>query len=110
MAFSKNKHLECVLSSHNMNVGEGTLLDNHKTKRDKVKQALKDHYGSNQKKIIHSGSYAKHTAINTKFDLDLCIYFKKDAFKRLEEMHNDVYEFLKNDYKKSDTDLIEVRK
>jgi hypothetical protein len=110
MAFSKNKHLECVLSSHNMNVEEGTLLDNHKAKRDKVKKALEQHYGSKQKKIINSGSYAKHTAINTKFDVDLCIYFNKDAFKKLEIMHNDVYEFLNNNYKKSDNDLIKVRK
>ncbi len=104
-----NKHLECVLKSHNMNLDEGTLLDNYKSKRDKVKEALEKEYGDKIIKIINSGSYKKHTAINVKFDMDLCVHFKSDSFKTLKEMYESVYNFLKDNYKKDDVDLMEIR-
>ncbi|MBE0700739.1 MAG: nucleotidyltransferase, partial [Acholeplasmataceae bacterium] len=47
---------------------------------------------------INSGSYAKHTAINIKFDLDICIPFLKDSFCTLEEMSEDIYNYFTNDY------------
>lgn len=110
MSQYKNDHLGCVLKSHNIKLEEGTLLDNYRAKRDKVQKALKEEYGSDIIKILHSGSYAKHTAINVKFDMDLCVHFKKERFKTLKEMYDSVFDFLNNKYKKDDIDLIKVRR
>ncbi|HRI21384.1 MAG TPA: hypothetical protein PLA68_10520, partial [Panacibacter sp.] len=98
MATEKNKHLECVLNSHKISK-EQKLLDKFIEKRDKVKTALQDKYGSNLYDPFNSGSYAKNTAVNKKFDFDLMAPFKRDAFDTLEKMFNDVYDFLYDKYK-----------
>lgn len=98
MATDKNKHLECVVSSHRTSK-EQKLLDKFIKKRDEVKAALQDKYGSNLYNPFNSGSYAKNTAVNKKFDFDLMAPFKRDAFTTLEKMYNDVYDFLYDKYK-----------
>ncbi len=50
---------------------------------------------------LNSGSYAKHTAINIKFDLDLLTPFKRDSFDTLENMFDDVYAFIYDKYNTS---------
>jgi hypothetical protein len=45
-----------------------------------------------------SGSYAKNTAINTKFDFDLVCPFKRNAFATLKEMNDNVHDFLYEKY------------
>ena len=37
-----------------------------------------------QQKAINSGSYAKHTAINVKFDIDVCLPFMRNSFETVE--------------------------
>lgn len=49
--------------------------------------------------VFRSGSFAKNTAINIKFDIDLVAPFKYESFDTLEAMYNDVYDFLVNEYK-----------
>jgi len=94
----KNKHLECVLSSHKMAKEQG-LVDKHISKRNEVKEVFEKEYGSKIYAPFNSGSYAKHTAINIKFDFDLVIPFKRDTFTTLEEMYNAVYKLLEEKYK-----------
>lgn len=94
----KNKHLECVLSSHKMAKEQG-LVDKHIEKRNEVKEELEKEYGSKIYTPFNSGSYAKHTAINIKFDFDLVVPFKRDSFATLEEMYNAVYKLLEEKYK-----------
>ena len=96
--FDKNKHLKCVIESHDIHLDSGTLLDNYKTKRAKVKDALNEKFKEKIAKIIHSGSYKKHTAINTKFDMDLCVHFKKGSFSTLKEMYDEVFKFLNSEF------------
>ena len=105
---NKNEHLNCVLSSLKMgNVDK--LMKKYKGKRDEVKEALDLKYSSEKETSpINSGSYAKHTAINTKFDIDICIPFKRDSFNTLEEMANEVYRYFKKEY--DDDELKNVRK
>ena len=98
MATDKNKHLECVLQSHKISK-EQKLLDKHVAKRDEIKEALEEKYGSSIYSPFNSGSYAKHTAVNNKFDFDLMAPFKRNAFDTLEKMYNDVYDFLYEKYK-----------
>lgn len=97
MATDKNQHLTCVIASHRTSK-EQKLLDKHVEKRNKVIAALEEKYGSNLYDLFNSGSYAKNTAINKKFDFDLMAPFKRDAFNTLKEMYEDVYNFLNEKY------------
>lgn len=108
MATDKSKHLDCVLKSHKMsNVQD--LLDKYLKKRDEVKDALDSKYASKKAtSAINSGSYAKHTAINTKFDIDICLPFLRDSFDTLEAMADDVYDYFDSEYE--DDELIYNRK
>ncbi|MBW1616376.1 MAG: nucleotidyltransferase [Deltaproteobacteria bacterium] len=92
---SKQKHIESEMKLH---------LD----KKDAVKNALQGKFGDKMvTNPINSGSYAKKTHINQKFDLDFCIPFKYNSFDMLKEMSDKVYKFLKAEYQ--DTDLSHVR-
>jgi hypothetical protein len=97
MATDKNQHLACVISSHRTSK-EQSLLNKHIDKRDKVKAALEEKYGTNLYTPFNSGSYAKNTAVNKKFDFDLMSPYKREAFDTLEKMYNDVYDFLNDKY------------
>ncbi len=97
----KSKHLESVIKTHQI-TKEEKLLDKHIKKKNEVKDALEEKYGSNIYSPFNSGSYAKNTAINTKFDFDLVSPFKRNAFGSngtLEQMYNDAYDFLYDKYK-----------
>lgn len=98
MATDKNKHLDCVLTSHQISK-EQDLLDKHIKQKNEVKEALEIEYGSDLYAPFNSGSYAKNTAVNTKFDFDLVAPYKRDAFDTLERMYNVVYDFLYEKYK-----------
>jgi hypothetical protein len=112
MSTNKNEHLKKVLDTHDINNVEH--LSKFLEKKNKVKDALNRKF-SEQKasNSIDSGSYAKRTAINTKFDIDCCIPFRKKTpgrndekgFETLSEMFDEVYKYLKNEYTKEDDDL-----
>lgn len=96
----KNKHLECVLSSHKISKEE-KLLDKHIDRRDEIKEALEEEYGNNIYSPFNSGSYAKNTAVNIKFDFDLMAPFKRNAFGSngtLKDMYDSVYQFIHGKY------------
>ena len=110
MATNRKEHLEKVLETHDIN--KVASLEKFISKKNKVKNALNvkfsDFKASN---AIDSGSYAKKTAINTKFDIDCCIPFKKKVsdsdkgFSSLKEMFEEVYKYLKNEYTETDSDI-----
>lgn len=105
---NKSKHLESVIRTHQI-TKEEELLGKHIEKKNGVKTVLEEKYGSNVYSPFNSGSYAKNTAINTKFDFDLVSPFKRNAFGSngtLEEMYEDVYDFLYEKYR----DVAEVKK
>lgn len=104
----KKLHLEAVIKTHQI-TKEKEFLDKHIQKKNEVKKALEEKYGTNVYSPFNSGSYAKNTAINTKFDFDLVSPFKRNAFGSngtLKEMYEDVYDFLYEKYKND----AEVRK
>ncbi len=72
----KSQQLKLVIKTHQI-TKEKTLLDKHIQKKNEVKEALEKNYGSNVYSPFNSGSYAKNTAINTKFDFDLVSPFKR---------------------------------
>lgn len=104
----KGKYLDSTLKTYQI-AKEQTLLDKYKTKNKVVKDALVRKYGDNIYTPFNSGSYAKNTAINTRFDFDLVAPFKRNAFGSngtLKDMYNDVYDFLLEEY----SDSAEIKK
>lgn len=100
MATDKNNHLDCVLHSHKLSKEQG-LLNKHIERKNEIKDALKEKYGENLYTPFSSGSYAKNTAVNSKFDFDLMAPFKRNAFEAngtLKDMYEDVYKFLYDKY------------
>lgn len=84
-----------------------TFVDKMTTRRDEIATFLKEQYGSDAYDTFNSSSIAKHTATNIKFDMDVVIPFKHDAFDTLQDMYNDVYDKLYDKYK---DEAEEVRK
>lgn len=110
MATDKNVHLQKVLDTHDINKVEN--LSKYLEKRNSVKNALASKFTKEKAgNPIDSGSYAKRTSINTKFDIDCCIPFLKktnkeeEGFSSLKDMFKKVYKYLKNEYSKDDPDL-----
>lgn len=97
MATNRSEHLNEVLETHKMS-HVNDLLDKYRDKRKEIKEALEEKYKGKIYSPINSGSYAKHTAINIKFDLDLVVPFKKDSFSTLEEMFDDIFSFILEKY------------
>lgn len=98
MSFNKADYLGSVLETHKMKHID-SLFDKFKEKRKEIKEELEGKYEEKIYAPFNSGSYAKHTAINSKFDLDLVVPFKRNSFSTIEEMFNDVYDFLYEEYK-----------
>lgn len=97
----KSLHLESVIKTHQI-TKEEKLLTKHKDKNQEIKEALQKEYGENIYSPFNSGSYAKNTAINTKFDFDLVAPFKRNAFGSngtLLDMYENLYNFLNEKYK-----------
>ncbi|HLS11809.1 MAG TPA: nucleotidyltransferase [Flavobacteriaceae bacterium] len=103
----KSTYLEDALETYKMRHIED-LVKKYKTRRDEIKEDLKEKFNSKAYNPFNSGSFAKHTAINTKFDLDLVVPFKRDSFSTIKEMFDEVYDFLKEKYQ--DSGKAEVRK
>lgn len=97
MATEINQHLLESIETHKMRHIQKEV-DAFVAKANEVKNKLESHYGCNIYYAFRSGSFAKHTAVNIKFDIDLVAPFKYDSFDTLEAMYNDVYDFLSEEY------------
>jgi len=98
MEETKQAYLQEVLETYRMSHIED-LVNKYKSRRDEVKEVLEEKYTGDIYSPINSGSFAKHTAINSKFDLDIAVPFKRDSFKTIEKMFDDVFGFLNAKYK-----------
>jgi len=97
MATNKNEHLKSVLDSYKMTL-INEKLNKFKEKKKEIKEKLIEKYGSGVYYIFNSGSYAKDTSINTKFDIDIVVPFKRNTFDTIEDMFNDVLGYLSKEY------------
>ncbi len=97
MNISKSEYLKEVLESYRM-AHVNDLLDKYREKRKEIKEAIEAEYTGDMYSPLNSGSYAKHTAINSKFDLDVMIPFKRKTFDTLETMFDDIFDFLYEEY------------
>lgn len=92
---TQQQYLEQILAKYNLGNSE---VEPIKKKRAIIEEYLRSNYGAKIATFYYSGSYAKGTAINLKYDLDLCIYFQNNAFSSLADMYNDVYKILSKKY------------
>jgi hypothetical protein len=109
MSEIKNKHLSCVLKSHNIENDED-LMEAYRSKRDQVRTDLEERYDGKIYRILHSGSYKKKTAVNIKFDMDLVVPFDKGEVDTLKELYDDLYSYFDKEYRQQDNSLFEVKK
>lgn len=109
LEFSIAGYLDDVLYSYKMKHVK-SLMDNYIKKRDEIKEKIITEYSNNlTSNPINSGSYAKHTAINIKFDIDLFVPFKRKSFNTLEEMYKEVYDFFSNPERFNDSNLVSCK-
>lgn len=106
MNINKNNYLKEVLDTHKM-FHVQDFVDKVKLRRDEIKYKMQNHYSSDKYSSFCSGSFAKHTATNVKFDLDLVEPFKHSAFGTLQEMFDSVYNLLTEEYKGT---MVAIRK
>lgn len=97
-----NQHLNCVLKSHNIE-NDSDLITAYRNKKSDLKDALINKFGSDCYYPFDSGSYKKSTAINSKFDLDICLPFKKNG-NTLKANFEKVYSFFDSEY--DDSELV----
>lgn len=98
MTITKQDYLQKVLETHRM-AHIDVLLSKYQDKRDEVKEAMEKEYTNSIYTPTNSGSYAKSTAINSKFDLDIIVPYKRNSFSTLEKMFNNVFDFLDRKYR-----------
>lgn len=106
----KSKYLKRALTSYKMSHVQ-TDMDKYIEKREKVKDSLEEAF-SNKKatRAINSGSNAKFTAINKKFDIDVAQPFLYGSYSTLEEMADAVFDFFYNDFEDDDFIRYETRR
>lgn len=98
MSFDNSTHLQNVLDTHKMSHVQA-FVDKVKKKRTEIVDNINSKYSTSQRyNAFNSGSMAKHTATNIKFDMDVVIPFKHSAFATLEEMFDALYDFLNEMY------------
>lgn len=92
LPFSADEYLKNVLTKEHLKANPA-VFKNVVDYREKIKQWLVDKFGS---KLIalpeDTGSFYKRTAINSNYDLDIVLPFRKNSYATLEEMYYDVYE------------------
>lgn len=107
MSLNKNNYLQQVLESYRMSHVDD-LMEKYIKKREIVKDALVEKFKDQiVTRAINSGSYAKHDAINIKFDLDVCQPFKRNGFDTLEEMAGAIFDFFNEEFE--DDDLVKYK-
>jgi len=98
MGFDKSDYLLNVLETHKMKHID-SLFDKFKERRKEIKEKLEEKFGDDIYSPFNSGSYAKHTAVNAKFDLDIVAPCKRNSFSTITGMFDDFFDFLQSEYK-----------
>lgn len=88
-----HEYLKGLLANYNLTDADVEKVQN---KRKNVEDFLRKRVGDKIDRFYYSGSYAKKTAINLDYDLDLCIYFKPDSYTSLRTMYEDTCKNLKD--------------
>ena len=96
--FNSNYYLKSVLTQENIK-SDPILLKNVLNKRREILEWLNNKYNLKLADIPqNTGSFYRRTAIASDFDIDIILPFKKNAFKTLEEMYDNVFHSIKTKY------------
>jgi len=85
------------------------LLAKYNEKYQELKEILEDKYKGRIYAPFKSGSIAKKTAINWKYDLDIVLPFKRSEAGTLKEMYEEVAGYLE-DQRYTENDLLKARR
>ena len=89
------QYLKSILQKYRVQSQDINVM---KKDRKNIEEYLDRYFSKDKKQIYYAGSYEKGTAINIKYDLDLVIYFRKNAFASPYEMYRAVYDKLNQQY------------
>lgn len=92
LPFNSDDYVKKVLSEEHLKANPAAFKS-VVAYREKVKQWMIDKFGNKLVALPEdTGSFYKRTAINSNYDLDIVLPFKKNSYASLEEMYYDVYE------------------
>ncbi len=92
LPFNSDNYVKKILTEEHLKADPATYKS-VVAYREKVKQWMVDKFGNKLVALPEdTGSFYKRTAINSNYDLDIILPFRKNSFASLEEMYYDVYE------------------
>lgn len=97
MSNTITEQLNASIESHRMRHIEN-LVNKFIARRTEIKEFLEFEYKGKSYNAFNSGSYAKKTAINSKFDLDLVFPVRYNTFSTIESMFDKVHDVLMAEY------------
>lgn len=92
LPFNSDDYVKKILTEEHLKANPATFKS-VVAYREKVKQLMVDKFGNKLVALPEdTGSFYKRTAINSNYDLDIVLPFRKNSYASLEEMYYDVYE------------------
>lgn len=92
LPFNSDDYVKKILTEEHLKANPATFKS-VVAYREKVKQWMADKFGNKLVALPEdTGSFYKGTAINSNYDLDIVLPFRKNSYVSLEEMYHDVYE------------------
>lgn len=92
LPFNSDDYVKKILTEEHLKANPATFK-HVAAYREKVKQWMVDKFGNKLVALPEdTGSFYKRTAINSNYDLDIVLPFRKNSYASLEEMYYDVYE------------------
>ncbi len=92
LPFNSDDYVKKILTEEHLKANPATFKS-VVAYREKVKQWMVDKFGNKLVALPEdTGSFYKRTAINSNYDLDIVLPFRKNSYASLEEMYYNVYE------------------
>ncbi len=92
LPFNSDDYVKKILTEEHLKANPATFKS-VVAYREKLKQWMVDKFGNKLVALPEdTGSFYKRTAINSNYDLDIVLPFRKNSYPSLEEMYYDVYE------------------
>lgn len=92
LPFSSDDYIKKILTEEHLKANPATFKS-VVAYREKLKQWMVDKFGNKLVALPEdTGSFYKRTAINSNYDLDIVLPFRKNSYASLAEMYYDVYE------------------
>lgn len=98
LPFNSDEHIKKIITEEHLKT-DPILYRNIIEYREKVKLSLFKIFENKLASFPEeTGSFYKRTAINSKYDLDIILPFKRSSYSTLEKMYYDVYELVHKEF------------